>query len=1256
MENKNLNIINMSDTVAKRKATILKKREMKEAKKAAYHSKREDKYILAAGDAFFNEKSKVNEKFRSGFYLTAKFTTRTLWYKRETDVFIDDKNANKLTNLYLNKYNSNDFSLYEDPKFYEHYVKKGGYLAIDTDDPPDKREIAQKNMVQMIEYQKLVTGKGQYFTHEEYSKFYYAVDINEAKQLITQDILEDYRANDDYKRIDVVSFEKIAVVEDVKPTKKDIKQMKMKNAHPLKYPELIGNIEDEVKNDGFCVYNNFLSTYKHVSEDEFIKLCSFIEPVIDKSDGITPDQLHYVCKKKDISHYAFDVTKKCFLKYVSKNRNYQALVYYAINNHMYHVKNPETALSLIKSAVDIETKINSIYFEQEESTNIFSSELEIKENINIKELLTYNESCIVIYPHKHLNDQLIELINNNIKPAIKRCKKTMINYMVVDKTKNIKFYLFADENDHTQNINYKTVKSLCDSNEIEFKNQTFTTVIKQIKDKHIIQKQKRVEFTKEFRKEFFIKNCHCNNPECNKVLKKGDREIDHIIPISQDGSPTDIKNLQALCKECHFDKTQDDINDDNIKVSKTHSSFSNSVDKVMSSNLNKSWAFVEKVTHSDKFFDDADDEFEYDPEEDIDVVLEKEKQWELSRVNKPKKEIKSSSLDINGSRRNKLRHNKFDFPLYTVLDQFEVYNGQTAPGKYYVETLNYMPLRGNGLYFYPTIKHCLENNIIEESDIKYCILSSLTTPHDYFNDFIDFCVDKIENYKLAINSLIGSFAVNKQSKFWKSLIITEDLSEAYNYFYNNNGVFIDMKESERGNFYNVFLESNLLNVETERIIYDMIIELEAIELHKLKLIIESKGAQVTEYKTDSIRFNYINEFPFQMLDEKNIDGYFYSDGLPMYKVETKGELLQEMKSGYLRTDVFKYEKSDFNIISDVEDNDFKPLIEKIINSNGCSIQGVAGSGKSNLINNLVKEIRNNKQDCTILTPTNLSSIIINGMTLDKFYKKVRSVEILQNLVKDYIIVDEVSMMKEVFYKMLCVIKAYKPTVKIILVGHDLQFSPVKDRIGERQTSYYFNSDVFHELVDGNKLLLTKCRRSDDRHYKNCCDVQNVNINEYGNKIAHFNICYTNNKRIEINKILMDRAKEKNKTSKEVCLDLLKYTYSKNSQDVYLTLKTPVIAIKNKKEINLINSEMYIIKEIDKVNNIIIVKNDNKEIDVPINKFQQWFHVAYCITAHKSQGQTIKKSYTIHDWHLMDKTCKYVSLSRASSFENVNIIL
>jgi nucleoside-triphosphatase THEP1 len=323
---------------------------------------------------------------------------------------------------------------------------------------------------------------------------------------------------------------------------------------------------------------------------------------------------------------------------------------------------------------------------------------------------------------------------------------------------------------------------------------------------------------------------------------------------------------------------------------------------------------------------------------------------------------------------------------------------------------------------------------------------------------------------------------------------------------------------------------------------------------------------------------------------------------------------------------------------------------------GCSIQGIAGSGKSTLIKLLCEEIKKNNLDVNILTPTNISAIIVDGQTLDKFNKKLRSIEIIKNSVKDFIIVDEVSMMKELFYKMLTVIKKIKPETKIIMVGHDLQFSPVKDRIGEHlDAKYYFNSDVFQELVCNNKLILTKCRRSDDRHFKNCSNINNVNISEYGHSLSNNNICYTNRKRIEINKMCMERQREKNKKIKWVELFLKKFEYSKLSQDVYLYKNTKLIAIKNNKDYGFVNGERFTVSNID--DKIIYIENEhkNKKIQIPINKFQRLFHVAYCITSHKSQGSTFNVPYTIHDWDQMSETCKYVSLSRASDFDYVNII-
>ena len=54
----------LNKTVEKRRNSILKKRELKASSKAKYHSKREDKYILQAGDAFAKEKDVIGSKFK----------------------------------------------------------------------------------------------------------------------------------------------------------------------------------------------------------------------------------------------------------------------------------------------------------------------------------------------------------------------------------------------------------------------------------------------------------------------------------------------------------------------------------------------------------------------------------------------------------------------------------------------------------------------------------------------------------------------------------------------------------------------------------------------------------------------------------------------------------------------------------------------------------------------------------------------------------------------------------------------------------------------------------------------------------------------------------------------------------------------------------------------------------------------------------------------------------------------------------------
>lgn len=45
-----------------------------------------------------------------------------------------------------------------------------------------------------------------------------------------------------------------------------------------------------------------------------------------------------------------------------------------------------------------------------------------------------------------------------------------------------------------------------------------------------------------------------NNPACAKCGRLAE-EVDHILPYSMGGEMFDLANLQALCKECHYQKT-----------------------------------------------------------------------------------------------------------------------------------------------------------------------------------------------------------------------------------------------------------------------------------------------------------------------------------------------------------------------------------------------------------------------------------------------------------------------------------------------------------------------------------------------------------------------------------------------------------------------------------------------------------------------------------------------------------------------------
>jgi ATP-dependent exoDNAse (exonuclease V) alpha subunit len=285
-----------------------------------------------------------------------------------------------------------------------------------------------------------------------------------------------------------------------------------------------------------------------------------------------------------------------------------------------------------------------------------------------------------------------------------------------------------------------------------------------------------------------------------------------------------------------------------------------------------------------------------------------------------------------------------------------------------------------------------------------------------------------------------------------------------------------------------------------------------------------------------------------------------------------------------------------------------------------------------------------------LAPTNKACRLINGETMHRFSTKATGKYIRETLkFYKYIFIDEVSMMSEMFYKFFIVLKRMLPDVKFIIAGDFAQLLPVKDRV---EDCNYKNSLALHELCDGNRLELTKCRRSDATLFNMLLpeNIGKIKKTDFKNTMTNRHICFTNKKRIAINKMEMDRM-IKLKRVKAFEFDGL--DYDPNSQDVRLCAGMPVIARKNSKELNIFNNETFTIKAIKQ--KVIVVIDEGKEQEVPIAEFTKMFYVAFCITTHKSQGATFDEPYTIHEFDQFDKRLKYVALSRATDINLINIV-
>jgi hypothetical protein len=604
------------------------------------------------------------------------------------------------------------------------------------------------------------------------------------------------------------------------------------------------------------------------------------------------------------------------------------------------------------------------------------------------------------------------------------------------------------------------------------------------------------------------------------------------------------------------------------------------------------------------------------------------------------------SVDMNKCRRNILLNYGEQFPVYSCLDNIKSFDGIISEGFYYVETENVFPMRKNGFYSKPMLEFCLQEGIITKENIKYQYKSSLTIEPNYFQPFVNNLMQIFEEkdlQKLSVNALVGMFGRRDNSFIDAQVCVKNDENDLGSIYSTYQRPFINDINDD---YCVVTSKINIDKLENAYPIYAQILDCEAIESYKMTKLLESQNYIPICVKTDAVV--YFGNSPL------NISNYFWDKKKTILKYKNENPQLLKKSIFYSIEEQFKLESKQYNVIYDTNENNFNiDIAKKIVESNkGCFLDGVAGTGKTKLINEIITLINDNGS-IKRLTPTNVSALLINGETIDKFAHSYlngsKSLKKFQSI--KYIFIDEVSMMRELFYSIFLTIKFHSPHIKFIISGDFNQLEPVNDR----SFFNYQESHALHELVDGNKVLLTKCRRSDDKLFNLCQAIltdKYHDVTELINKEwnSYKNISFTNRKRKAVNDVCMKRFL----LNKKVTFNVEKLEYDKNTQDYVLCEDMPLISRVNMKSLDVLNNEMFKCSKI--LPDEIIVTNEFKTLTIPKSKFNKIFLMAFCITTHKSQGLSLNEKYCIHEYSKFDNKLKYVALSRATNFNNINIIL
>ncbi len=140
------------------------------------------------------------------------------------------------------------------------------------------------------------------------------------------------------------------------------------------------------------------------------------------------------------------------------------------------------------------------------------------------------------------------------------------------------------------------------------------------------------------------------------------------------------------------------------------------------------------------------------------------------------------------------------------------------------------------------------------------------------------------------------------------------------------------------------------------------------------------------------------------------------------------------------------------------------------------VTGLAGTGKSHIIREMVAELKSAGKKVVIIAKTHNAAMVAGGDTADHFiWRHVRE----GGSGADVIWVDEISMLDVALLQDLNHASFRDPPLQWILSGDFNQYAPFFDSfMGKSTVTPFKGSDLLHSLSGGKMLTMTHCMRSD----------------------------------------------------------------------------------------------------------------------------------------------------------------------------------